>query len=85
MKKQVTFGHILTILAIIILPLLAWGINTERRFEKVIENSKEILEMTTDIEALENKDEDIINLIHDNQIKVIEGISEVKVLIAKKK
>lgn len=42
MNKQVTFGHILTILAVIVIPLMVWGVNVERRFEHVIDNSKEI-------------------------------------------
>ena len=42
MNKQVTFGHILTILSVIVIPLMVWGVNVERRFEHVLENTKEI-------------------------------------------
>ncbi len=53
MKKQVTFGHILTILAIIIVPLFVWGVNVERRFEKVIVNSEDVKENKSNIKNIQ--------------------------------
>ena len=78
MNKQVTFGNILTILAIIIIPLFLWGVNVERRFEQTINN-------TEDIQSLQIQGRDMKDLIQKNQIEVIEGISELKVLIEKNK
>ena len=62
MNKQVTFGHILTILAMIIIPLFLWGVNVERRFEQVIDNKESVLENAINIKSVniqmqENHDE----------------------------
>ena len=85
MKSTVTFGHILTILAIIIIPLFIWGVNVETRFEKTIDNSESINEIKKDVLKLEEKDVKMKDLIQKNQIEVIKGISELKVLIEKRK
>ncbi|MEK0369723.1 MAG: hypothetical protein QQN55_01010 [Nitrosopumilus sp.] len=84
MQKQVTFGHILTILAMIIIPLFLWGVNVERRFEQTIDNTKSISEIKEDVNDLEEKDDEIIRIIQKNQIEVINEFSDVKVLIANK-
>lgn len=80
MKNTVTFGHILTILGIIIIPLIIWGANIEGRSN---DNSKDIVEIKDDVSNLEDKDDQIINLIQKNQIEVISEFSDVKVLIEK--
>lgn len=42
MNKQPTFGQIATLLSMIVIPLIIWGVNVERRFETVIDNKQEI-------------------------------------------
>lgn len=74
MGKSVTFGHILTILAIIIIPLLYWGVNVEKRLEQVPDNS-------ADIETLKIKEEkaeatslkrhlEVKEMLHDIQLQL---------------
>ena len=41
-KKGVTFAHILTVLAIIIIPLVIWGFNMEKQSLQINFNTKEI-------------------------------------------
>ena len=55
MRKQVTFGHILTILSIIIVPLFVWGVNVERRFEKVITNSEDVQQNEASIKEIQTQ------------------------------
>lgn len=63
MKNQVTFTHILSILAIVILPLITWGISVEKRFEKVIVNSEEIEELKTEAEAVRMTEQEHFEVI----------------------
>lgn len=78
MKRQVTFGHILTILSIIIIPLMVWGVNVERRFEQVISN-------TEDIKKLENNSGDLMSLILENHKETMEGIHSLELQLKDKK
>ena len=48
MKKQVTFDHILVILAIVVIPLIGWGTHVETRLEKSVSNSEDIQELKQD-------------------------------------
>ena len=82
MKNTVTFGHILSLLAIIVIPLLIWGANVEMRSS---DNSKSIIDIKADVGNLEIKGDQMKDLIQKNQIEVIQGISELKVLIEKNK
>ncbi len=65
MKNQVTFGHILTVLAIIIIPLILWGINVENRFEQVNFNTKEIQKGRIDFKEYQKENENNYDLILD--------------------
>ena len=78
MKKQVTFGHILTILAIIIIPLMVWGINVERRFEQVIDN-------TTEIKELKTEKKEMNNIISENHEEVMNGLHNIELQLKDKK
>ena len=78
MQKQVTFGHILSILAIIVLPLLVWGINVETRFEKVIENSNNI-----NIIKIEQKENSL--LVNENYIEIIKQLNRIELKVNDKK
>jgi hypothetical protein len=81
MKNQFNLNHAitisLTIVSILFLPLLFWGIRTETRFEQVIMNKKQSEKNEEDIKVIKD-------LIQENQIEVIKELGEVKVLIANK-
>ena len=83
MNKQVTFGHILTILVMIIIPILIWSKNVEVRFSQVVQNTKTMNENSLQIKDLEQSDNDFKDLIHSNQIEVMNEFSDLKVLIIK--
>ena len=83
MSKQVTFGHILTILVMIIIPILIWSKNVEVRFSQVVQNTKTMNENSLQIKDLEQSDNDFKDLIHSNQIEVMNEFSDLKVLIIK--
>ncbi len=78
MNKQVTFGHILTILTIIIIPLMIWGVNVERRFEKVIQN-------TSNIKSLEMYSKDSEETIQKYHIEVMEQLHNIELQLKDKK
>ena len=78
MNKQVTFSHILTILAIIVIPLMIWGVNVEKRFEKVIEN-------TSDINTLQMYSKDSEKTIQKNHIEVMKQLHNIELQLKDKK
>ena len=67
-EQQVTFGHILTILAVLIIPLVIWGATIESRFEQVKTNKTNIekLERVDTDSAIERKKnhEEVMDLLH---------------------
>jgi len=78
MKNQVTFGHVLTVLAIIVLPLLLWGINVEKRLEKVINNSEEIKLLKTELKDSKKSNQD-------NFDEVLEKLHNIELVLKDKK
>lgn len=52
MKNQVTFGHLLTIVSILVIPLIVWGVNVESRFQQVIYNKESVQENTINIKSV---------------------------------
>lgn len=51
MKNQVTFVHLLTIVSVLIIPLIIWGVDVESRFQQVIYNKKGVKENTINIKS----------------------------------
>ena len=74
--NQVTFGHLLTILAVILIPLLVWGVSIENRFEQVIDN-------TADIKEIKQTDKNLENKIEANQKEIMIVLLKIQVEQAK--
>lgn len=74
MNRQVTFGHILTILSVIVIPLLIWGVSIETRFKQVIQNSKDIEVVTFDLnqshEKIEQNHLEIMLQLHNIELQL---------------
>jgi len=78
MNKQVTFGHILTILSIIVIPLMVWGVNVERRFEQVIDNANDIESITIELNG--SRDD-----IQTNHLEVMKQLHNIELQLKDKK
>ena len=78
MNKQVTFGHILTFLGIIVIPLIIWGNSIETRFERVIVNSNEIEDL-----KIESKNADVT--IQNNHIEIMQQLHNIELQLKDKK
>lgn len=63
MKNQVTFGHLIALLVGIILPVIIWGANVERRFEQVIHNTKDIELLQKDLKEASDKNQENFNKV----------------------
>ena len=78
MKNQVTFGHFVTIMSVIILPAIGWVITAEQRFQQTLKNEQEIekvkIEMKEQVRRQEMKDEKL----QESYNKIMEGIYELK-------
>lgn len=78
MDKQPTFGQIATLLSIIVIPLMIWGVNVERRFETVIKNSEEI-------KALKTTLNNYIRDSNENHIEIMEQLHNIELQLKDKK
>ena len=74
--NKVTFGHLLTVLAVILIPLLVWGVSIENRFEQVIDN-------TADIQEIKQTDKELETQMDKNHSEVMKVLLEIKVEQAK--
>ena len=78
MNKQVNFGHILALLSIIVIPLLIWGVNVERRFEHVKANTEDINIITEIILTNQKR-------IQANHDEVMKGLHIIELQVKDKK
>lgn len=78
MKNQVTFGHLVALLVGIVIPVIIWGANVERRFEQVIHN-------TTDIEMLQKELKEASDKNQENFNKVFEYLHNIELELKDKK
>ena len=85
MKNIVTFGHAVTILSIIVLPLIGWGVSVETRFEGSKANTLEIEENKKEIETLQQKLEEKAKSDNANFILVLEKLHEIELELKDKK
>ena len=81
MSKNVTFGHILTILAIIIIPLFLWGINAEIRIGRNEDNTSI---NKTEIAEIKSEYKKIIELISEKHDKTMEGLHKIELQVKDK-
>lgn len=78
MNKQVTFGHILSFLAIIVIPLLIWGFRVESGLGQTRNNTEDIIEL--------KKDSKLTNIImQKNHIEVMKGLHNIELQVKDKK
>ena len=70
MKEQVTFGNVLTILGILIIPLVIWGVSIEKRFETVLNNTKEIQYTKSRIQEIETSNNDNFKKLYDIMVDI---------------
>lgn len=78
MKNQVTFSHILAILAVLVIPLFIWGVNVEKRFEKTITNSEKIKVLKQDLKETKQSTEDKYD-------KILEKLQDIELQLKDKK
>lgn len=78
MNKQVTFGHVLSILAILVFPLIIWGVSIETRFKQVIENTKDIDAVTIDLNSNHQK-------VETNHLEIMVQLHNIELQLKDKK
>jgi hypothetical protein len=82
MNKQVTFGHILSFLAIIIIPLLIWGVNLEVRDSR---QDKDIFNNKEDITEIKEDTRIMVELIQMNHNETMKGLHNIELQLKDKK
>lgn len=78
MKNQVTFGHLLFIMSILVLPLIGWGVTIETRFKDPIQNAKDIEEIKEEVKQLQET-------TNKNYIKILEKLNDIELEMQNKK
>lgn len=78
MKTQVTFGHLVMVIIGIIIPVIIWGANVERRFEQVITNTEDVQEMKKEVRQLQAT-------TNENYIKILEKLNDIELQLKDKK
>jgi len=89
MKNEVRFGHLLTIMAIFVIPFGIWVKNVEVRFSndtaKIIQNSKDVTKAVEEVKYIRED----VKLIQDKQnihyINILKEISALRVDMQNKK
>jgi hypothetical protein len=77
MNKEVTFGHVLTIFSIIVIPLLIWGVNVEVSIERFNSYKEDIIYLRES----QNRTYEIINK---NQIEILNKLQEMELQLKDK-
>ena len=52
MKNQVNFSHLIAVIVGILIPVVIWGVSVETRFEKMYNNSEDIVVLKSDLREL---------------------------------
>ena len=79
MKNQVTFGHLLSIMAIFVLPFAIWVKNVEVRFEIPLQNQKDILQIISEEKDIRNDMKIFQEKQNDHYIKILNEITLLRV------
>lgn len=72
MNKEVTFGHVMALLSILVIPLIIWGVNVETRLER---NKMD----REDIKYLKENQSRTYEVIHNNQLELMNELGEIRV------
>lgn len=72
MNKEVTFGHVMALLSILVIPLIIWGVNVETRLER---NKMD----REDIKYLKENQSRTYEVIHKNQLELMNELGEIRV------
>ncbi len=82
MGKTVTFGHILIIISILVLPLIGWGVLVETRFT---ENKERDNQSIRDITVLKKEIKVLQEDTNENYIKILKELTEIRLELKDKK
>ena len=63
MKNQVNFSHLIAVIVGILIPVVIWGVSVETRFEKVYNNSNDIVVVKSDLKELSKNNQNNFNKI----------------------
>ena len=85
MKTEVTFGRLLAIISVLVIPILVWGVSVETRFESTKENEEDISENKKSIKDIKSKLEDKAKSDNANFVLVLEKLHEIELQVKDKK
>jgi len=85
MKTEVTFGRLLAIMSVLVLPLLGWGVSVETRFESTKEDKEDISENKKSIKDIKSKLEDKAKSDNANFVLVLEKLHDIELQVKDKK
>lgn len=77
MNKEVTFGHVMALLSILVVPLIIWGVNVETRLERNKTDRE-------DIRYLKENQSRTYDIINKNQLELMSELSEIRIQLKDK-
>ena len=74
MKNQVNFSHLIAVIVGILIPVGIWGVSVETRFEKMYNNSKDIVVLKSDLREISKNNQKnfdkVLNKLHTIELSV---------------
>ena len=77
-KNQVTFGHLLTIVSIIILPILYYGAVVDRHMEQSKSMMKDLIKLQQEVKILRADDKEYQNKTNLDYMNIIEKLHNIE-------
>ena len=74
MKNQVNFSHLIAVIVGILIPVGIWGVSVETRFEKMYNNSEDIVVLKSDLREISKNNQKnfdkVLNKLHTIELSV---------------
>ena len=83
MKNQVTFGHLLTVVSILIIPLLLWGVSVEKHMTNSVQRDKEILMLQREVEKMQTEARDYQRKSNNDYFNILEKLHSIDLKVSK--
>ena len=83
LKNGVTFGHLLAIMSILVIPLLIWGIKIERHLENSKVRDNAILLLERDLDKLRLSGDEYQKKTNNDYLNILEKLHSIDLKVSK--
>ena len=83
LKNMVTFGHLLAIMSILVIPLLIWGIKIERHLENSKIRDNAIIMLERELDKLHNNGDEYQKKTNNDYLNILEKLHSIDLKVSK--